>query len=300
VRAKERLEVAWRLLRPFTLAASVVPVLTAMVAAVHTGHVRWGVAWAFLAAAILIQSATNMFNEYFDYRRGLDTEEMVGIAGTIVRDGVAPGVVLGLGIGFTTAAIALGLYISASSSWWVFLAGLGCIGVAVLYSAGPMPLSYTPFGELAAGTTMGPGMMLIAVYAMSGAIPSLAVLVSIPMGLLIGAINFANNLRDREQDKEGGRRTLAILLGRDRARRLLAGIFAAAFAWVLMLVLLRRLTPWGLLALLSAPLAVRVIRRFAQYSEAKDLHPAVKGTSQLLLAFGVLLQAGLLLALSMS
>lgn len=295
--AKERLGVAWRLLRPFTLVASVVPVLTTMALALHVGAVRWGVAWAFLAAAILIQSATNMFNEYFDYRRGLDTEEMVGIAGTIVRDGVSPNVVLGLGITFTTTAIALGLYISASSSWWVFAAGLGCIGVALLYSAGPMPLSYTPFGELAAGTVMGPGMMLIAIYAMTSSIPTLAVLTSIPVGILIGAINFANNLRDMEQDREGGRRTLAIRLGRDRARRLLAGIFAAAFAIVVLLVLLKQLTPWVLLTLLSVPLAVRVIRRFAQYSEAKDLHPAVKGTSQLLLAFGVLLQAGFLLSL---
>lgn len=295
--AKERLGVAWRLLRPFTLVASVVPVLTTMALALHVGAVRWGVAWAFLAAAILIQSATNMFNEYFDYRRGLDTEEMVGIAGTIVRDGVSPNVVLGLGITFTTTAIALGLYISASSSWWVFAAGLGCIGVALLYSAGPIPLSYTPFGELAAGTVMGPGMMLIAIYAMTSSIPTLAVLTSIPVGILIGAINFANNLRDMEQDREGGRRTLAIRLGRDRARRLLAGIFAAAFAIVVLLVLLKQLTPWALLTLLSVPLAVRVIRRFAQYSEAKDLHPAVKGTSQLLLAFGVLLQAGFLLSL---
>jgi len=291
------LGVAWRLLRPFTLVASVVPVLTTMALALHVGAVRWGVAWAFLAAAILIQSATNMFNEYFDYRRGLDTEEMVGIAGTIVRDGVSPNVVLGLGITFTTTAIALGLYISASSSWWVFAAGLGCIGVALLYSAGPIPLSYTPFGELAAGTVMGPGMMLIAIYAMTSSIPTLAVLTSIPVGILIGAINFANNLRDMEQDREGGRRTLAIRLGRDRARRLLAGIFAAAFAIVVLLVLLKQLTPWVLLTLLSVPLAVRVIRRFAQYSEAKDLHPAVKGTSQLLLAFGVLLQAGFLLSL---
>lgn len=293
----DRMAVAWRLLRPFTLAASVVPVLTGSVMAAYAGNFHWGVAAAFLLAAILIQSATNMFNEYYDFRRGLDTQEMVGIAGTIVRDGVAPRVVLALAWVFTITAVLLGLYISASSSWWVFAVGLGCIGVAYLYSGGPVPLSYTPFGELAAGSVMGPGIVMLSSFVHTGTLSGMALGVSVPVGLLIGSILFANNLRDMDQDREGGRHTLAIRLGRDRGRRCLAGIFAAAFGCVLALVAFGGLTYWALLTLAASPLAVRVVRRFAQHSEPSALHPAVKGTAQLLLAFGLLLQAGLLFSL---
>lgn len=295
--AKQRMAVAWRMLRPFTLVASVVPAMTAIVVALCVGSVRWGVAAAFLVASVLIQSATNMLNEYFDYRRGLDDQTMVGISGTIVRDGVSPLVVRNVGWTFMAVAIALGLYISASSSWWIFAAGLACISVAYFYSAGPIPLSSTPFGELAAGTAMGPGIVLLATYAVAGWIPALAVRVSIPVGILIGAINFCNNLRDIEHDRAGGRHTLAILLGRDRARHFLAGVYAFTFALVVVLALVGLLPVWTVLTLLAVPLAVRVIRRFAQYTDQKDLHPAVKGAGQVLLAFGVLLQVGMLLSL---
>jgi hypothetical protein len=47
-----------------------------------------------LAASTLIQAATNMFNEYFDYVSGLDTAESVGIAGVITQNGVPPKTIL--------------------------------------------------------------------------------------------------------------------------------------------------------------------------------------------------------------
>ncbi|MFZ5822778.1 MAG: 1,4-dihydroxy-2-naphthoate polyprenyltransferase, partial [Bacillota bacterium] len=204
-----RLQILWRMLRPFSLVASLIPVLTGTALALTADRFHGGRFAAFLVAAILIQSATNMFNEYFDYVRGLDTEEHVGIAGSIVRDGLQPKTVLSLAWLFAGSAVALGLYISATSSWWVFVTGLACIGVAYLYSAGPMPLAYTPFGELAAGFTMGPVIILLVYYTQAGELTPTALWVAQPVGLLIAAILLGNNIRDMEADRAGGRRTLA-------------------------------------------------------------------------------------------
>ncbi|MEW8977389.1 MAG: 1,4-dihydroxy-2-naphthoate polyprenyltransferase [Symbiobacterium sp.] len=298
--ARARLGVWWRMLRPFTLVASITPVIGGTALAYADGHFHVGRFLAFLLAAILIQSATNMFNEYFDYVRGLDTREHVGIAGTIVRDGVSPRLVISLAWAFFATAIALGLYISATSSWWVFGAGLLCLGIAFVYSGGPRPLSSTPFGELAAGFTMGPVMMMLVYYTQALTVTAPAILASVPIGLLIGAILLANNIRDVEADRAGGRRTLPIVLGRDRAVGVLAGSFALAYIITLALVATRHLTPWALLVLLSLPAAWRPVRLFRQEREPVRLHPAVKGVAQLLARFGVLLVLGLLLSVWVS
>jgi len=292
----DRVQVWWRMLRPFTLVASLMPVLGGTVLAYTEGHFHLGRFLAFLLAAALIQSATNMFNEYFDYVRGLDTAAHVGIAGTIVRDGIAPRLVLALAWIFSGMAIALGLYISATSSWWVFLIGLLCIGVAFIYSGGPIPLSYTPFGELASGFTMGPVMILLVYYTQALSLSTSALWLAQPLGLLIAAILLANNIRDMEADKAGGRKTLAILLGRRRAIYFLAGLFLLTYGITLALVAIRMLSPWVLVVLAAAPSAFRVIRLFLIEQEQVRLHPAVKGTAQHLAKFGALLALGLLLS----
>lgn len=145
--ANRGFQVWWKMTRPHTLTASFVPVLLGTALALKTGMVHIGLFIAMLVASMLIQAATNMFNEYFDYVRGLDTEESVGIGGTIVRDGIKPKTVLNLAFGFYFIALLLGIYICASSSWWLALVGLVCMAVGYFYTGGPVPIAYTPFGK---------------------------------------------------------------------------------------------------------------------------------------------------------
>lgn len=253
------------------------------------GHFHTGLFLAMLFASMLIQSATNMFNEYFDYRRGLDTHEMVGIAGTIVRDGVKPKIVLLCAWVSIVLAMLLGVYICASTSWWLALIGSACLSVGYFYSGGPRPLAYTPFGELAASIAMGPAIVLIAYFLQTGTVTERATVVSIPIGLLIGAILLGNNIRDMDQDKIGGRRTIAILLGRERGRVLFGSVFAVTYVFVLCLILFHMLTLWALVVLITVPSAFYVTRLYYRFTEPAKLHAAVKGTSALLFRFGVLL-----------
>lgn len=291
---RQRFDVAWRLLRPFTLTASIVPVLIGTGLAVSQHHFHANLFAAFLIASILIQSATNMFNEYFDHKRGLDTKEMVGIAGTIVHDGIRPRTVFLTGWVFILISLGLGVYICAETSWWIALVGALSIGVAYFYSGGPKPLAYTPFGELAASIAMGPVIVLLSYYIEASAVTEDAVVTSIPIGLLIGAILLGNNIRDMDQDKIGGRRTLPILIGRERGRIVFASVCALAYLLVLCLIAFSQLTVWSLIVLFTIPTAVYVVKLYYRYSEAKQLHPAVKGTSVLLFRFGALLFVAML------
>lgn len=292
-----KLGIWWRLFRPFTLTASIVPVLIGTGIAISTVHFRISVFVAMLLASMLIQSATNMFNEYFDYKRGLDDENMVGIAGTIVRDGIKPRVVLTLGLASMTIALLLGVYLCIATTWWLALIGAICMLIGYFYSGGPWPLAYTPFGELAAATAMGPVIVLISFYLQSGTVTWHATILSIPIGLLIGAILLANNIRDMVQDKAGGRRTIAILVGRERGRILFGGVFAITYLLVVVLVIFHLLTFWALAVLATIPTAVYVTRLYYQFTEPAKLHAAVKGTSNLLFRFGILMFCAMLVSM---
>jgi len=112
--------VFWRLLRPHTLTASFVPVLIGSALAWSAEQFRVSLAVMMLLASLFLQSAVNMFNEYYDYRRGLDHKASVGIGGAIVRDGMHPERVFQLGVAFgnlyyaakqlATSALGIGLH----------------------------------------------------------------------------------------------------------------------------------------------------------------------------------------------
>lgn len=286
----------WRLLRPHTLTASFIPVFVGTAMALYDAQIKISLFLLMMLASLLIQSATNMINEYYDFVRGLDHEHTVGIGGTIVRDGVSPKTILRLAIIFYVISIAIGVYICMMSSWWVAFFGLLSILVSYFYSAGPLPISNTPFGELFSGLFMGPVIIMISYYIQTENLSLNSFLLSLSVGLLIGAINLANNIRDLDGDKEHGRKTLAILLGRGRAVVLLANIFVVSFITIVVLVILGQLTPWALIVMISIPKAIQAIRQFRGKSIAIEMVSAMKSTAQLNTLFGFLLSFGLVIA----
>ncbi len=285
----------WRLARPHTLTASFIPVLVGTALAWSAARSLDGTLFlAMLAASVLIQAATNMFNEYFDYIRGLDNAESVGISGAITQDRVPPQTVLRIAVATFAVAMLLGVYICARSSWWLTLIGAACMLVGYLYNGGPYPISATPFGELFAGGVMGSGIILLSCFIQQKAIHIHEVLVSVSFSVLIGAILTANNIRDLENDKRNGRRTLAIRLGHRRAVRFLAGSLLFANLWIALLVLLEIVSPWALLVVGSLWPAALAVRGFQGERTPAGMMPAMRRVAQTNTIFGVLLLVGVL------
>ncbi|MED0687198.1 1,4-dihydroxy-2-naphthoate polyprenyltransferase [Anoxybacillus ayderensis] len=293
VHYKRDWRVWWRLLRPHTLTAAFVPVSIGTVLAVDEAPIHFPLFFAMLVASLFIQAATNMFNEYYDYKRGLDTPESVGIGGAIVRDGISPKTVLLLAWSFFAVAMLLGIYICVNSSWWLAVIGTICMAAGYFYTGGPIPIAYTPFGELAAGFFMGLTIILISFFIQTGTMTTTPVLVSVPISILVGAILLANNIRDLDGDKKNGRKTLAILLGRKRAIWLLGGMFVTSFLWIVLLVFTKTISPWTLLVLFSVPKAWQATKGFIGKTKPIDMMPAMKATAQTNTQFGFLLVVGL-------
>ncbi|WP_407271928.1 1,4-dihydroxy-2-naphthoate polyprenyltransferase [Radiobacillus sp. PE A8.2] len=284
-----------RLLRPHTLTASFVPVFIGTMLAVLDQSFHLLLFLAMLLASMLIQSATNMFNEYYDFKRGLDNENSVGIGGTIVRDGVAPKTVLRLALSFFGTSILLGVYICIQSNWWIALIGSFCMLCGYFYTGGPYPIAYTPLGELVSGFFMGPVIILISYFIQTGAITTQTVLVSIPVGIFIGMIMLANNIRDLQGDKQNGRKTIAILVGHDRAVTLLWSCFIISFAITFLYILLGMLPVWSLITLLAVKKAHTAYQGFKGKSKSIEMVPAMIAAAQTNTFYGLLLGLSLLL-----
>ncbi|MED4202977.1 1,4-dihydroxy-2-naphthoate polyprenyltransferase [Neobacillus mesonae] len=293
VEANKGFQVWWQLTRPHTLTAAFVPVVLGTALALKEGNIHFGLFFAMLIACLLIQAATNMFNEYYDFKRGLDTEHSVGIGGTIVRDGIKPKTVMQLALGCYAIALLLGVYICMNSSWYLALVGLICMAVGYLYTGGPLPISYTPFGELFSGLFMGMFIILIAFFIQTGTVTTGSILFSIPIFILVSAINLSNNIRDLDGDKENGRKTVAVLLGKQKAVTLLAVMFAFSYLWVLGLIISGTAPIWTALVILSTVKPFKAIQVFKKGSVPIQMAPAMKATAQTNTIFGLLFAIGI-------
>lgn len=289
----------WLLMRPHTLTAAVVPVLVGTATAKlfllgSEDHLKFSLFLAMLLACLLIQAATNMFNEYYDFKKGLDDHTSVGIGGAIVRNGMSPKLVMNLAIAFYVIAALIGLFIASQSSYWLIPIGILCMAVGYLYTGGPFPISWTPFGELFSGVFMGLIIILIAFFIQTDNLQGYAVWISVPIIITIGLINMANNIRDRVKDKASGRKTLPILLGKANSIRFMALMYIIAYAWVIYTVFF---VPSGsifyLLVLLSFPFPIKAIRRFKKNDTPAEMMPAMAATGKTNTVFGLLYALGI-------
>lgn len=290
------LKLMWQLTRPHTLTATFAPVILGTMLALNDGPINWLLFTAMLVCGLFLQIATNLFNEYYDFKRGLDTVDSVGIGGALVRHGTKPSSVLAFALILYGLSVLIGIYICMNSSWWLVVIGIIGMLIGYLYTGGPMPIAYTPFGELFAGLSMGIGFILIAYFIQTGDVSMTSFLVSVPLGILVGGINMSNNIRDIKEDTIGGRKTLAILLGREKAIQLLAISFIVSYAWIVGLVVFGVVSPWLLLVFISVPKPIAAIKNFKE-GEGIPMKQglAMKSTALTNTFFGFLLSIGLII-----
>jgi 1,4-dihydroxy-2-naphthoate polyprenyltransferase len=230
-------------------------VLIGTAIAVHDGHVRALPALLALVVALALQIGVNYANDYSDYRRGADTPTRVGPPRAAASGVIAPGAVRAAAFAAFGVAMAAGLVLSLLTNPWLLALGAACVAAGWFYTGGPRPYGYAGLGEVFVFVFFGLVAGAGTVYVNELRVTAEAWLAGIACGLLASAILGLNNLRDIETDRAAGKRTLAVLAGRARARVFVVGLVAAAF---LVAVAAQR---WA--ALLAAPLAYAAIGTMA-------------------------------------
>ena len=280
-------------IRPRTLPAAAAGVVTGSALAWRDGFFRLEAALACLLAALLLQIGSNLANDVFDFERGTDTPERLGPVRVTQAGLLTPSQVkYGMAVVFGLAAL-LGLYLAWLGGWPVIIIGLAAILAAIAYTGGPFPLGYHGLGDLFVFIFFGLASVAGTYYVQAGVVSAAAWWMTIPPGLIITAILVVNNLRDLENDKKAGKRTLAVILG-ERATKIQYLICMVAAYLVLPLAASMGVIPASaLLAWLSLPLALRATR-LVFTERGRPLNAALAGTGQTALLFSILFWIGLL------
>lgn len=278
--------------RPRTLPAAVVPVAIGTGVAYSTGGAVWWRALAALAVALLLQIGVNYANDYSDGIRGTDDARVGPMR--LVGSGVAtPRAVLTAALGCFAAAAVAGLtLVVATGAWWLIAVGALAVAAAWFYTGGSRPYGYRALGEVSVFVFFGLVAVAGTTYVQVESLPWLAVAAAVPAGLLSCALLVINNLRDLENDRAAGKRTLAVVLGDRRTRLLYTACVAVPFVIALALVAVR---PFTALTVLAIPFAVAPIRLVRNGALGPALITGLQQTGRLQLVFGLLFTLGLAL-----
>jgi 1,4-dihydroxy-2-naphthoate polyprenyltransferase len=280
--------------RPWSFTMSLISVTIGTLLAAEDGPILWGWYALVCIGIVFFHATANVYNDYFDTRYHVDQPDSPTAryrSQPILAGMFTPAQLLTEAIVLNGITILIGLILAFERSLLVFWIGLIGLAVNVFYTAGPVKLKYRAWGEFAVFLMWGP-FMFEGAYAVQQQVLSLKVLyISIPFGILVGLVLLANNIRDIAYDSRQKIKTMGILLGVRQSLFVYAGLILAAYLYVVGMVVIGILSPWGLLVLLSLPKAIHLLKDFMKkVPEAAD---AI--TAQLNTIFGILLIVALIL-----
>ncbi len=280
--------------RPWSFTMTAISVGVGSALAALDGPFNWPLFLLALSSAVLLHAATNLINDYYDVRNGVDTVQAATaqyrphplVEGLLPLEQVRR---VAYGLFFLAAGI--GLYLTMITGLTVLVIGLVGLLAGLTYTAPPLKYKYVALGEVSVFLMWGPLMVEGAYYVQRQTLSVQAFWVSLPFGILVALVLLANNIRDIDHDRRRGIRTLAILLGRRLGLNAYLALMVAAYVGILALALTGVMTMWVLIIFASLPLAIKLLRQMARAIPAN----ADALTAKLDTAFGLLLVASLVI-----
>ena len=280
--------------RPRTLPAAMAPVLVATALAHRVGGFDGGSAAICLVFALLLQIATNYANDYFDFKKGADTEARLGPTRAVAAGLIQPEAMKkATGVTFV-AALAAGCMLIPYGGWWLLPVGICCLACGYAYTAGPFPLAYIGLGEVFVMLFFGGVAVCFTFFVQTGYFSREALLLATGIGSLSAGLLAINNHRDIETDRLAHKRTLAVRFGPGFSLWEFRILLLWAFAVCLALAHLLK-AGWMLLPLLTLPLGYRLWTGLDKASSGREFNKLLANTAALLTLYSVLLAFGLIL-----
>ena len=296
-------------IRAYAFPASIIPVLYGSVIAVLLNpEIKFNFLLFLLTltGAMLVHVGTNLINDIYDFRKGIDKEDkeigiphggsMVLSRGFLTEKQIKAGAWISL-----VASALIGFYLYTQSGPFILYLTIFGFLSAVFYTASPVSLKYKALGDIQVFLSFGTGMTLGAYIVQTKEFSWIPVILSIPIGFLIDAILHSNNIRDIKFDGRFGIKTLPILIGEKLSKYFYYFLVLGAYASIIIFVL-TGLLPWfALLNFITLPTALKLIRMLKNIPEGniERFHYGTKHnvmTAQLNMQFGLTLTLGLLIA----
>ena len=297
-RAIRRLGAVWEILRPFAYTASVIPVLTGGALAAVDHNFTWLPFAAALLGGVLLHSGTNIVNEIYDVRKGIDTIISPRASHALVKARMTERQAFVVAYAAFALAVAVGLYLIALRGPAIIALGLAGLLGGYFYTAPPFAYKYRALGVPIVFVLMGPLMVVGTYFAVTGTWSATALAASVPVGLLVAAILDGNEWRDINEDSRAGISTLSARIGRERAHYFYVTLVLGAYMALGLTVAVGWLPPQTLLAIVSLPFLAQVIRsaELGASGQQRAIAMIDVQTARLHLTFGSLLVVGILLS----
>ncbi|EXI82845.1 MAG: 1,4-dihydroxy-2-naphthoate octaprenyltransferase [Candidatus Accumulibacter appositus] len=280
----------WLAIRPKTLTVAVAPLVVGHALAwAQTGSLLWQPALLALLAALLIQIGTNLHNDVGDFERGSDRPDRVGPPRVTAMGWLSPAAVRRAAWLALALAFNFGIYLAYHGGWPIVVIGLTSLLAAWAYTNGPWPIAYRPLGELFVVLFFG----LVAVggsyYLQTLSISPAALLAGGMLGLFAAAVITVNNYRDLDTDRQAGKRTLAVVVGRRATQWVYAAEMLLPLLLLPCLALVAGRGPWLALPLLVVPPALQLLQRFRREPAGPVFNQLLASTARLQFVYALLL-----------
>jgi 1,4-dihydroxy-2-naphthoate octaprenyltransferase len=271
----------------------VIPVLVGSAIAHAGGSHTSSIGLVCLLTALLLQIGSNLANDALDFRHGVDDERRLGPPRATQQGWLSYEQVLGAALASLGLALVLGLWLVRHGGWPILAVGLIAIASALAYSGGPYPLARHGLGEVAAFVFFGLVAVSGTTWLHTGRLDVETLLAAVPIGMLVTCIMLVNNLRDIDSDQQTGKRTLAVRLGAEKTRGLLALLVGVSMLWP---ALTATIGPGGAGALLAwgaVPLVPPLLKRLGHARGGPEFNQCLAETARLHAVFGLLYALGI-------
>jgi 1,4-dihydroxy-2-naphthoate octaprenyltransferase len=281
--------------RPWSFSMTAISVSVGGALAAIYGDFSWFLYLVTLAGTILLHAATNLINDYYDVKSGVDTQEVATaqyrphplVEGKLEARHVRTAAYILYGL-----STLIGIYLAATRGWELMWIGLIGAFASLTYTAPPLKYKYSALGEISVFLMWGPLMVASSFFVQRQEFNIDAFWISLPFGVLVALVLLANNIRDIAHDRDKGVLTLAMVLGQHKGILLYGTLVVVAYLGIILMSIVGPLNLWSLIVLASLPLAIRLLKQMKEHVPAD----ADARTAQLDTAFGVLLVVSLVLA----
>ena len=282
-------------IRPKTLTAAVSPVLVGTAMAWDAGGFHALAAVCAFVCALLVQIGTNLCNDYADFLKGADTSQRKGPL-RVVQAGLlsAATVRRAAGLVFSCACIC-GLYLIVRGGIPALVIAVASVLSGILYTTTKWSLAYLGLGDLFVIIFFGPVAVGGTYYVQTLSISGIVLTAGLATGLLACAILVVNNVRDIDEDRQAGKKTLVVRLGKRFGIGFWAACIAIAAVIPLELLVVTGEHRWAAASILIVIPALYVLDSLRVETEPTALNPLVGYTAMLLLAHSVLFSVGWIL-----
>ena len=297
-RARRAVGAAWEVLRPFAFTATVVPIAAGGALAATDGRFSWPLFLLALAGGVLLHSGTNVVNEVYDVRKGIDTITSPRASHAVLKGRLTERGALRLAYAAFAIAIVIGVVLVAVRGWPIVALGLVGLASGYFYTAPPFALKYRALGVPLVFPMFGPLMLEGAYFTVTGTWSLTALALSVPVGLLVTAIVHGNEWRDISEDARAGIVTLSSRFGKDAAYLGYMSLILGAYVTLGIGVAVGWLPATTMLAVLALPFLAQVLHDadLGATGQVRAIAMIDLETARLHFVFGLLLVAGILLA----